>query len=397
MNIMLLDDEPFMLKIISRQLANLGFNKITALEDPHEALAILEQDSSSFNMLLLDLQMPGIDGVEFIRHLARVNYIGGLILISGEDERILQTAKRLAEAHRLQVLGALHKPVTPEQLKQVLKTIPQDASRAPRKIYSPEELSRGLLNRELINHYQPQIEIGSGHFSGVESLVRWQHPEDGLVFPDQFIDTAEEHGLIDDLTHHVLDMALRQARQWRDAGLALQVSVNISMDNLASLDFADHVAQAVEQVKIPLSSLVLEVTESRLMKNPLAPLDILTRLRLKQIGLSIDDFGTGHSSLAQLRDIPFDELKIDQSFIHGAHCQEALRAIVEASLGMARHLRMKTVAEGIENRADWDFVKAMGCDYAQGYFIAKPMSAQALDSWIPEWEVRHHELISNQA
>lgn len=393
MNILLLDDEPFMLKIISRQLVNLGFDKITALEDPHEALVILEQDSKSFNMLLLDLQMPGIDGVEFIRHLARVNYTGGLILISGEDERILQTARKLAEAHKLQVLGALHKPVTPDQLKEVLIYLPQGADYVPAKIYGPEELRAGLVNNQLVNHYQPQVEIGSGRFTGVECLVRWRHPNDGLVFPDQFIGTAEEHGLIDDLTRQVLDVALKQASRWHDAGVGLQVSVNISMDNLSTLDFADHVAHAVEQSRIPTSSLVLEVTESRLMKNPLAPLDILTRLRLKQIGLSIDDFGTGHSSLAQLRDIPFDELKIDRGFIHGAHRQEALRAIVEASLGMARHLRMKTVAEGIEDQADWDFVRTVGCDYAQGYFIAKPMSAEELDRWIPEWEVRRHDLV----
>lgn len=391
MNILLVDDEPFMLKILSRQLVNLGFDKLTALEDPHAALQMLERGAEKFSMLLLDLQMPGIDGVEFIRHLDRVSYSGGLVLVSGEDERILHTAKRLAEAHRLQVLGALHKPVTPDQLKEVLKAVPPDANRGPRKIYNHEELRHALANQQLINHYQPQVEIGSGRFTGVESLVRWQHPDDGLVFPDQFIGTAEEHGLIDDLTRQVLGLALRQARQWQDAGLELRVSVNVSMDNLATLDFADHVAKAVKQAEIPFSSLVLEVTESRLMKNPLAPLDILTRLRLKQIGLSIDDFGTGHSSLAQLRDIPFDELKIDRSFIHGAHRQGALRGIVEASLSMARHLHMKTVAEGIEDQADWDFVKSMGCDYAQGYFIARPMPPEELEQWMSEWESRRQD------
>ncbi|AKH19190.1 EAL domain-containing protein [Sedimenticola thiotaurini] len=393
MNILLLDDEQFMLKILSRQLANLGFKKITPISNPIRALLMLEQGDEIFNLLLLDLQMPGIDGVEFIRHLDRVRYTGGLILISGEDERILQTAKRLAEAHKLQVLGALRKPVTPDQLKAVLKSAPKGSSRAPGKIYDAKALQKGLDNRELVNYYQPQVELVSGRLCGVESLVRWQHPEDGLVFPDQFIDTAEEHNLIDALTGQVLDMALQQAARWLKSELSLQVAVNISMDNLANLDFADEVAFALERANVPHSSLVLEVTESRLMKNPLAPLDILTRLRLKHIGLSIDDFGTGHSSLAQLRDIPFDELKIDRGFIHGAYREEALRAIVEASLGMAKHLRMKTVAEGIEDQSDWDLIQSMGCDYAQGYFIAKPMPAEQLEHWITEWEVRRHNLI----
>lgn len=393
MNILLLDDEQFMLKVLARQLVNLGFKKVTPVDNPLNALILLEQGGETFNMLLLDLQMPGIDGVEFIRHLDRVDYDGGLVLISGEDERILHTAKRLAEAHNLRVLGALRKPVTPDQLEQVMKTVPRDVNRTPGKTYGAETLRKGLRNRELINYYQPQVELETGRLCGVESLVRWQHPEDGLVFPDQFIGTAEEQGLIDELTGQVLDMAVQQAARWRETGLSLPVSVNISMDNLANLDFADRVTKAVEQAKVPLSSLVLEVTESRLMKNPLAPLDILTRLRLKHIGLSIDDFGTGHSSLTQLRDIPFDELKIDRGFIHGAHNDEALQAIVEASLGMAKHLRMKTVAEGIEDQADWDFIKSMGCDCAQGYFIAKPMPAKDIDQWMAEWEDRRQTII----
>lgn len=206
------------------------------------------------------------------------------------------------------------------------------------------------------------------------------------MFPDQFIAMAEEHGLIDALTGVVLTGALRQARLWQDAGLSLHVAVNVSMDNLAALEFTDFVVREVGKAGVPLTSLVLEVTESRLMKDSLGPLDILARLRLKRIGLSIDDFGTGHSSLAQLRDIPFDELKVDRSFVHGAYRDASLRAIVEASLGMARQLGMKTVAEGVEEQADWDFLRAAGCDLAQGYFIAKPMPAADLAGWIADWD-----------
>lgn len=221
----------------------------------------------------------------------------------------------------------------------------------------------------------------------MEALVRWHHPRDGLVFPDSFIALAEEHGLIDALTHRVLAMALQQARQWREAGLTLQMAVNISMDNLAALDFPDVVVQMAQESETALSSLVLEVTESRLMKDLRAPLDILTRLRLKRISLSIDDFGTGHSSLAQLRDIPFNELKLDRSFISGADKDPSLRAIVEATLAMAHQLGMKVVAEGVEDRADWDFLRALGCDVAQGYFIARPMLGHDIPLWHQRWQV----------
>lgn len=399
MAILLLDDETFVLKLLTHQLANLGFRDVVAMDRPHEALAVLERDPNAFTMILCDLQMPDVDGVEFVRHLVRLDYSGGLVLISGEDERILHTAERLAQAHNLQVLGALHKPVPLAQLRQVLEYSPPrtDGRRAPRKRYAPDELQSAIAAGALVNYYQPQVEIAGGRVAGVETLVRWQHPQDGLVFPDQFIATAEEHGLIDDLTRTVLTGALEQARQWADDGLKLHVAVNVSMDNLATLDFADFVAHKVECAGIPRSSLVLEVTESRLMKDPLAPLDILTRLRLKHIGLSIDDFGTGHSSLAQLRDIPFDELKVDRGFVHGADRYAPLRAIVEASLGVAQQLGMKTVAEGVEEQADWDFLCTTRCDLAQGYFIAKPMPAEELRDWIAAWEMRRPGLMQSKS
>lgn len=397
MKILLVDDEPFALKLLSHQLAGLGFADSVSMEHAADAIALLESGREVFGLILCDLQMPGMDGVEFIRQLARIGYDGGLVLVSGEDARILQTAEKLSKAHRLTVLGSLHKPVSSQQLQQLL------ANHAPpvgttfhkvRKTYGPDELSRAIDGGQLVNHYQPKVDVRSGALVGVETLVRWNHPEDGLVFPDQFIATAEEHDLIDALTRAVLTAALPQSRLWMDAGLHLHVAVNVSMDNLGSLEFPDWLARAAEAVGVPLTNLVLEVTESRLMRNPLASLDILTRLRLKHIGLSIDDFGTGHSSLAQLRDIPFDELKVDRGFVHGASFDPPLRTIFEASLGMAQQLGMKTVAEGVEDLTDWALLRASGCDTAQGYFIGRPMPAADLPGWLADWQNRLPALLA---
>jgi len=164
--------------------------------------------------------------------------------------------------------------------------------------------------------------------------------------------------------------------------LDLSVAVNVSMANLTALDFPDFVSEQARLKGLPPASIVLEVTESQLMRDLRAPLEILTRLRLKRFRLSIDDFGTGHSSLAQLRDLPFDELKIDRSFVHGAHNNEILRAIFQASLGLAKQLGMATVAEGVEDSDDADFVRSTGCDLAQGYLIAKPMAASQVEAWV---------------
>jgi EAL domain-containing protein (putative c-di-GMP-specific phosphodiesterase class I) len=250
-----------------------------------------------------------------------------------------------------------------------------------------------IANGELVNYYQPKVSFTSGRVVGVETLVRWNHPADGLVFPDQFIGVAEAHGLINDLTSVVLTAALAQSKAWREAGLVLSMAVNVSMGNLSSLDFPEFVGRLCTVAGVLPKGVVLEITESQLVRDLRGPLDVLTRLRLKRFHLSIDDFGTGNSSLSQLRDIPFDELKVDRGFVHGAWANPTLRAIYEASLGLGKQIGMSIVAEGVEDRQDWDFLQLTGCDLGQGYFIAKPMPASALPGWIDEWQMRVSELL----
>jgi EAL domain-containing protein (putative c-di-GMP-specific phosphodiesterase class I)/FixJ family two-component response regulator len=394
--ILVLDDEPFMLKLLTRVLANLGFTQVTTCDSGRRALEWIDCPDSPPDLILLDLNMPEMDGVEFVRHLVYRHYTGSLILVSGEDERMLQSAEKLVQAHKISILGYLHKPVKPEDLSALLETLTPprlNEPRAPKKAYGADEIRAAIVNGELVNYYQPKVEVMSGKVVGVESLVRWRHPKDGMVFPDQFIDVAEEDGLIDDLTRVVIGEAFAQAKTWQDSGLHLRVSINISMDHLATLEFADYVTAAAVAAGIATDGIVLEVTETRLMNELSAPLEILTRLRLKRFSLSIDDFGTGHSSLSLLRDMPFDELKIDQGFVHGAASNDMLRAIYHASLGLAQQLGMKTVAEGVEDRADWDFLRSTGCDLAQGYFIAKPMPAAEIPDWISAWEANIENII----
>jgi EAL domain-containing protein (putative c-di-GMP-specific phosphodiesterase class I)/CheY-like chemotaxis protein len=394
--ILLLDDDPFMLKLHRHMLARLGFVEVTVCDSARAALELFDSVNHPPELILLDLNMPEMDGLEFIRHLVEQRYAGSLILISGENERMLQTAEKLVKTHQISSLGHLRKPVNPEELSALLEKWAPPTPGKPlsaKKVYGAEEVRAAILNRELVNYYQPKVDVLSGKVVGVESLVRWRHPQDGMVFPDQFIGVAEEYGLIDDLTRTVMSEAFAQARTWQDQGLHLRVALNISMDSLATFEFVDDVATAATSAGIAPDSIVLEVTESRLMRDLASPLEVLARLRLKGFSLSIDDFGTGHSSLIQLRDIPFDELKVDQGFIHGAANNHTLRAIYNASLALAKQLGMKAVAEGVEDRTDWDFVCSTGCDFAQGYFIAKPMPPDEISGWIAVWEANAENLL----
>ena len=399
--ILILDDDTFMLKLLTRMLAKQGYTAVSTCDNGQDALKSIDHPDTCPDLILLDLNMPDMDGIEFVRYLVDRNYHGNLVLVSGEDERMLKTAEKLVHAHKIQMLGYLHKPVNPEKLSELLQNWEPYSPAKPsdKKIYGAAEIQSAISNHELVNYYQPKVSVATGDVIGVETLVRWHHPQDGLTLPDRFIHTAEQYNLINDLTGLVLKQALAQAKIWHQSGQILRVAINVSMDNLASLDFQDLVVKLVAENGLPPQKITLEVTESQLMgSDTRIPLEILTRLRLKRFHLSIDDFGTGHSSMAQLRDIPFSELKIDQGFVHRAWMDDTLRAIYDASLSMAKQLGMEVVAEGVEDRNDWELLRQTGCDYAQGNFVSVPLLPADFSRWVEEWQTRVNDgLITSPA
>ncbi|MGM8227120.1 EAL domain-containing protein [Cellvibrio sp. ARAG 10.3] len=389
-DILVVDDDPFMLKLLQRILSVQGYHRITTCLSGASALDILDNAPHHPALIFLDLNMPEMDGIEFVRHLVQRQFAGHLILISGEDLRMLSAAQRLVEAHRIAIVGHLQKPLTPESIATMLASWEPSLEQVPlvKKQYTAAELQQAIELGQLVNYYQPKVVLSTGRVAGLEVLVRWHHPTDGVVMPDAFIVLAEDNQLIDALAHKVLDQALKQHIQWAQQGINLPLAINISMENLASLEFADSFSAQIMAAGLLPKDITLEITESRAMKDPAVTLDTLTRLRLKRFILAIDDFGTGHSSLAQLRDIPFDEFKIDKSFVNGAWADKRIKVMFDTSLNLAQQLHMQVVAEGVENQRDWDFVRQTPCDYAQGYFIAKPLRAETLPSWLAEWNER---------
>lgn len=244
------------------------------------------------------------------------------------------------------------------------------------------ELRRALADRELTLYYQPKAALATGQISSVEALLRWQHPERGLVYPDAFIPIAQETGLIGPLSLYVIEEALRQGRLWLEQGLELMIAVNLSTRNLLDSEFPRRVAELLERSGMSASSLELEVTESAMLANPTRAKMVMSELSELGIRLSIDDFGTGFSSLAYLRQLPVDEIKIDRSFVLGMSNGGDDDAIVRSTIDLGRNLGLDVVAEGVETQADWNRLRTLGCQIAQGYYLSRPVPPAELSSWL---------------
>jgi diguanylate cyclase (GGDEF)-like protein len=261
---------------------------------------------------------------------------------------------------------------------------------SPSRLSLLGEMRRAIEDPEqLIVYYQPKADLTTGRVTGVEALVRWKHPQLGMLPPMEFIPLAERTGLIRPLTFAVLREALRQNREWLEQGLVLPVAVNVSARCLLDPTFPDRVANMLAESGVPASQLELELTESTIMTDPDRALQILRALAAQGLQLAIDDFGTGYSSMAYLKDLPVTQLKIDRTFVTGMAEDSQDDAIVRSSLELARNLNLTVVAEGVETPEVWDRLNSLGCATAQGYFLSKPMPAGDLPAWLDSWVVTY--------
>lgn len=383
----LIDDEPEMVELLSEVVEMIGLDAQGFIQASvfFEQIEVFADNS----ILILDLNMPEMDGIEVMRRLAGMSNPPALILVSGHDAGVLHSAEKLCEAHKLELIASLGKPLSLDRIRKLLNQYIRRASAdGNQKVTSnnikitPPELEQAINNNELVIHYQPQVAVATGMLTGVEALVRWQHPTHGLIYPNYFIDIAEKNGLIGILTQWVIRAVVNQEKQWQEKGMAVTVSVNISAENITSLALPEQLSKLLEDNKLDPNRLVLEVTESALMGELVTSLDILTRLRLKGLKLSIDDFGTGYSSLSQLHKVPFTELKIDQSFVGKISVDDEARAIVKTCIMLGHELNMKVVAEGVEDNETLEQLRLLGCDVAQGYFISRPVAENDLVAWV---------------
>jgi EAL domain-containing protein (putative c-di-GMP-specific phosphodiesterase class I) len=382
-SMLVIDDEPEIGEFVSEVAQACGYfcDTVTNFDD---FKALLGPDVS---IIVVDLVMPGVDGIELLRYLGEQGCQSGIILMSGFDKRVLSVSEDLARELGLNVLGHFQKPIRFVDLERFL----QRNSKVSGTLAGPgepdhpldvEELRRAIHEDQLVLHYQPQIDIRTHLPVGVEALVRWNHPTRGLLNPGAFIAASESLGLIDELTWLIVTKALGDRRRLTRQGWRPTISINISAVSLRDLEMPEKFLSHAAAFETSPGDIVIEVTETGLIEELRTALDILARLRVRGMDLSIDDFGTGYSMLQQLKRVPANELKIDKSFVQAMEDGEDARTVVRKTIELGHELGMRVVAEGVETEEQLLRLSGMGCDIAQGYLFSRPVPLQDILAWL---------------
>jgi len=376
--LLVIDDEPAFGALIRKVGESCGF-EVLVTDDPISFSKTVQ--SFGPTVITLDLNMPGTDGVQLLRSLAADRCAAHLILSSGAGGKVLEAVMRLGHERGLKMSGVLPKPFRLETLREMLTQFSRISKKA-----SAIDLADGITNGQLFLEYQLKLDCVLGLFTGVEALARWRHPIHGLIRPDEFIPLAEETDLIHRITDWAVSAAAEQSAVWQARNLDLSVAVNISAKDIEDLDLPERLHGHCKEAKIDTTSIILEVTETDAMREPVQMMDVLTRLRLKDFRLSIDDFGTGYSSLTQLQRLPFSEIKIDQSFVMQMTTDLGCQTIVEIIINLASKLGLKSVAEGVEDGVTLNALIDMGCDLAQGYHLSRPVAPDRIPELIASYQ-----------
>jgi PAS domain S-box-containing protein len=388
--ILVIDDDGDIGELVAAAAQAKGF-QCTVTTD---ATTFLDKLAPNTTLVLLDLMMPEMDGIELLRILGERNCKAGIVLMSAAGKRTIESAEQLAKMLGLSIAGHLQKPFPVAKLETVLQRLP--GHEEPRAVqYNPqfailrEELQSAIEQDEFVVYYQPQIDIATGRVIGVEALVRWQHPTRGLILPDRFISHMEEFGLIDELGWIVANRGMSDVGRFtNDDAKCFMLSLNASMNSLRDLNFPDILVSIAQKHSVLPENVTIEITETGLIRELSRTLDILTRLRMKQVKLSIDDFGAGYATMQQFKNIPATELKIDKSFIQEISSNLRDRIMVQKTIEMAHDLGMRVTAEGVETEEQLNLLRSNGCDSAQGYLFSRPIPAEEMVSWLMTYRDR---------
>ncbi|PSW04777.1 hypothetical protein C9J01_27825 [Photobacterium rosenbergii] len=392
MNILLVEDHPFQQQVLRNQLERAATDScVSVASTGKEALAQI--NITLPDVLVCDLNMPEMDGITFLSHLAKLSFNGAIIISSAASPDVIKSVSQMCKSYQLKVIGCLEKPARHEHIQSLLGLAKQYLStpqpeQAPHSVHvlSEQVLNMAFEHQWLVPYYQPIVDIRTGEWRGNEALIRLEHPDMGLLPPARFLSVIEEMGR----EHELAMMTIHHVVSNLPAFSGRRVAVNITPRTLISEGFVDQVITLQQRFPTISQTLSFEITESDAIEHTGPSLEAASRLGMYGFKLSIDDFGTGYSSLKQLEQLPFESLKLDMSFIQALPKSKTAAAILEASLLLANRLSLSTIAEGIECTYQWQALRQMGCHFAQGYFIGRPMPVEQLKQWHHDWNEKQH-------
>lgn len=391
-NLLVIDDDP-LFRAQVRLFAKSDYHVMESSgADTVESGALLKAD-----IIVLDLNMPNKDGIEFIKTLSNLSPVPRLLIASGYEQKIIDMAQKTAELYGISGTVVLHKPFSRHHFSEAMAKLiafPRDSKKSvsPQTVStidSKSEISQGIKAGEFVAYYQPQVCVDTQQVVGIEALARWDHPKYGILSPAVFIDTVESSSISDEFTLFIIEQSLKDYLMFKDkASYNGKISVNVPPKVFATQDFSQSVLNLIDKYQFPANVLILEITERGIDQMGPEMLANLTRLSMKGIKFSVDDFGTGQSGLSRLKTGIFDELKLDRTFIKDLRHSRKSLLIVESILNLASLSGLKVVAEGVEDPQTADELQFLGCHIIQGFLYAKPMAKEDFISWLPLHQAR---------
>jgi EAL domain-containing protein (putative c-di-GMP-specific phosphodiesterase class I) len=366
----------------------MGAKAVYSADDGQAALQVLRDPDRKVDIVVSDLSMPGMDGMEFIRHLSEIGDRVSIILASSLDRDLLVSIAHMANAYKVKLLGVIGKPPTASKLAPMIELYRLGAAHSDQgeAAFALAEIVDAWTHNEFEPWFEPKINLRTGSVHGMHADPRWRHPVKGLLKPQDFMPSLQARGLNDDFVWLMLQKCAAQCQEWRSRGLELVVSVNLAFDSFTDVNLASRVRHTVASEGLEPRYIVLSFNEAALKTDVAKTLENLARLRVDGFGLAIDDFGSGPMAVDQLSLVAFTEMKISSAFVSGSRTSESVRAGLAVSLETAQMLKLKAVADGIQSKEEWQLLHEWQCDLGQGPFIAAPLKGDSVPTWVASWK-----------
>lgn len=388
---LVVEDHEFQRQMLSQLLRRLGAAAVHTAEDGRAALQVLRDPDRPVDIVVTDVSMPGMDGMEFVRHLSEGGFDVGVILTSALDEDLIASVAHMAQAYQVKLLGVMRKPPTAAKIVALVQ-LHQPASppgSGPEVPFSFDEIAHAWASGEFEPWFEPRVELSTRKLRGLSAVLRWRHPERGVLDAAAFRRSVEARGLGDDLVWLTLQKAVAEGRTWVQQGFDLPVCVTLSFNSLTDTDIAVRIRQIASREGLEPRHLVLSIPEALLARTtqPRA-LENLARLRVDGFGLGIDGFGSGSLALDELSRVALTEIRINADYVKGVHRSDSDRAGLAVGLQVAHELGLEAVADGIASKGEWTVLREWGCDVGQGPYISPPLAAAEVPGWLRAWTPR---------